>query len=225
MATTPPNLAGIIKKDDVFQKGTGSFRADYVSWARIAHLLHEHAPGWQFDLRFHEGGYLWSAPDGTGYVVGYFHDPEGDVTANFPFPCMDYRNDPMPLDKCSARVLTDTHRRAMCACAAFTFGLGYELWANEEVDAAAAPELKQRPAKAQPVAIPAKIKDVEIDWDEKGELRERLKKLGPERALALMASFREAFDIKGKSGFNDCVTSGEHGVWLKLHLEQFNAHG
>jgi hypothetical protein len=155
--------------------------------------------------------------------VGYFHDPEGGMTASFPFPCMDYRNDPMPLDKCSARVLTDTHRRAMCACAAFTFGLGYELWAKEEVDAPAAPELKPRPAKAQPVATSAD--DIELPFKERDALRDRLKDLGVDKARALMASFREAFDIKGKPGFNDCVTSGEHGAWLTLRLEELNAHG
>jgi len=56
---TIPNLAGVVTKDDVFRKGTGSYAADYVSWARIAMHLHAKAPGWEFALR--------EAPDG-GHV-------------------------------------------------------------------------------------------------------------------------------------------------------------
>jgi len=48
---TTPNLAGIIRKEDVYKKGTGNFSASYVPWARIAQLLHEHASGWDFHLK------------------------------------------------------------------------------------------------------------------------------------------------------------------------------
>ena len=155
--TSPPNLAGIIRKDDVYSKGTGSYAASYVPWARIAQLLHEHAPGWDFALRPVEGGgQIHKAPDGTGYVLGYFAGPDGFITSDFPFPCMDHRNNPIPFDKISARVLTDTHRRALCAAAAFHFSLGYELWAKQELEdakaepAPAATSKPQKPAKDEP---------------------------------------------------------------------------
>jgi hypothetical protein len=48
---TYPNLAGVITKDDVHSKGTGSYAASYVAWARIANHLHTHAPGWEFHLK------------------------------------------------------------------------------------------------------------------------------------------------------------------------------
>ncbi|WP_369010933.1 hypothetical protein, partial [Escherichia coli] len=41
--------------------------------------------------------------------------------------------------------MTDTHRRALCAAAAFTFGLGYELWAKAEIE-----EAKADPAASAP---------------------------------------------------------------------------
>jgi len=155
--TSPPNLAGIIRKDDVYTKGTGSYAASYVPWARIAQLLHEHAPGWDFALKLAEGGGpVHKAPDGTGYVLGYFAGPDGFITSDFPFPCMDHRNNPIPFDKISARVLTDTHRRALCAAAAFHFSLGYELWAKQELEdakaepAPAATSKPQKPAKDEP---------------------------------------------------------------------------
>ena len=130
-----PNLAGVITPQDIQQKGTGSYSASYVAWAKVAALLHTHAPGWQFHLRpTPEGLHVWAAPNGTGYLVGYFTSPEGEVTADFPQAVMDQRNNAMALDRISARDVTDTHRRALAACAAFTFGLAYELWAKDPVE-------------------------------------------------------------------------------------------
>ena len=154
---TTPNLAGIIRKEDVYKKGTGNFSASYVPWARIAQLLHEHAPGWDFHLKpTADGGLIHQAPDGTGYVLGYFAGPDAYATSDFPFPCMDHRNNPIPFDKVSARTLTDTHRRALCAAAAFHFSLGSELWAKQELEdakaepAPAATSRPQKPAKDEP---------------------------------------------------------------------------
>jgi len=160
---TIPNLAGIINKDDVFRKGTGSYAADYVSWARIANHLHSSAPGWEFHLKpSPEGGHVWQAPDGTAYLVSYFTGPEDQATPDFVYPCQDNRNQPIRFDKVSCRTLTDSHRRALCANAAFTFSLGYELWAREEIEEAkgeaelsveVSPKAEQKPkAAAKPKA-------------------------------------------------------------------------
>ena len=158
---TIPNLAGVISKDDVFRKGTGNYAADYVSWARIANHLHTQANGWEFHLKpAPDGGHVWQAPDGTGYLVSYFSGPDEQATPDFVFPCQDNRNQPISFDKVSCRTLTDTHRRALCANAAFTFGLGYELWAREEVSEASEPALQQsvKPAETKAKAAPAKVK-------------------------------------------------------------------
>jgi hypothetical protein len=132
---TIPNLSGVIKKDDVFRKGNGTYAADYVSWARIANHLHTSAPGWAFNVKPNpDGGHVWQAPDGSGYLVTYFTGPDrGTQTPDFLFPCQDNRNQPIPYEKVNCRTLTDTHRRALCANAAFAFSLGYELWAREEI--------------------------------------------------------------------------------------------
>jgi len=155
-----PNLAGVITKADVDTKGSGNFAASYVSWAKVAHLIHIHATGWEFHLKpTTDGSLIWKAPDATAYVIGYFTGPEDQATADFPFPAMDNRNAPIAFDKISARTLTDTHRRALCAAAAYTFGLAYELWAKEEVEnphrseeaPAPAPKAQAKPATpAQP---------------------------------------------------------------------------
>lgn len=170
---TYPNLAGVITKDDVFRKGTGSYAADYVSWARIANHLHTKAPGWEFALReAPDGGHVWKAPDGTGYIMGYFTGPEDESTELFPYPCQDHRNQPIQYDKVSCRVLTDTHRRGLCAAAAYFFSLGFELWAKEEVaeatktepestTVAPAPAAKPKPAAAATKEEPAPELDPE----------------------------------------------------------------
>ena len=48
MFSTPelPNLAGVITLSDVKQKGSGSYAADYVPWAKVMQLLNEKANGW-----------------------------------------------------------------------------------------------------------------------------------------------------------------------------------
>lgn len=134
-ASVFPDLSGIITPEDVSSKGTGSYKADYVNWAKVAHILHQNAPGWQFHLQpAPDGQLVWRSPNGTGFVVGYFTSPQGECTAQFPQAVMDNRNAPVPFDKISARDVTDTHRRALCAAACFTFGLAYELWAKEKIE-------------------------------------------------------------------------------------------
>lgn len=135
-----PYLAGIITADDVRQKGSGSYAADYISWAKVMQLINEHAPGWHPEM-----GELAFAPDQTGYVpVRFVHAESGKQTPWFPQSIMNNRNQPIPSEKISARDITDTHRRGICSAAACFFSLGYELWAREDY------------AQAEPQAEPAK---------------------------------------------------------------------
>jgi len=145
----PPNLGSVISAADIDKKGTGSYAADYVNWARTAQLLRENAPGWQFHLRpTAEGQHVWQAPNGTGYVVGYFEGPGGIVTPDFPQAVMDNRNQAVAMDKIDARDLTDTHRRCLCTAAAAQFGLAWQLWAKEPVENIHRDEPKQTPRPA-----------------------------------------------------------------------------
>jgi hypothetical protein len=148
----PPNLGSVISAADIDKKGTGSYAADYVNWARTAQLLRENAPGWQFHLRpTAEGHHVWQAPNGTGYVVGFFEGPGGATTPDFPQAVMDNRNAAILLDKIDARDLTDTHRRCLCTAAAAQFGLAWQLWAKEPVEN---PHRESDPAPAKPAANP-----------------------------------------------------------------------
>ena len=136
MTTTLPNLAGVIKTTDIYKK----MKFDYVAWAKTAQILREHAPGWQFclDKSTSEEGissYIFQAPDGTGFLMGYFEHIDTSVkTTLFPFAITDNAN--KALSKISSVNFQNSHRRCLCACACFTFGLAYELWAQIEIDEA-----------------------------------------------------------------------------------------
>jgi hypothetical protein len=148
-----PHLDAVITAEDVSTKGTGNYKADYVNWCRTSHLLREHAPDWQFHLRMAPtGGHVWEAPNGTGYVVGFFTAPDGSETADFPQAVMDNKNSAVPMARIDARDITDTHRRCLCTAAAATFGLAWQLWAREPLeDPHQAPE-RQRVTRQQAAA-------------------------------------------------------------------------
>ena len=219
---TIPNLAGVITKADIDTKGTGSYAAAYVNWAKVAHLLHEHAPGWQFHLRPNtDGGVIWQAPDGTALVHAYFTSPDGEETAEFPFPAMDNRNNPIPCEKVSARVLSDTHRRALAAASAFTFGLAYELWAKEEVEnphrEEAAPAAKPKPptqtSKKQPSPEPAAV-EPPLASGERDEILAVLREMFKSNKTAFErfnSEYRAAFNVPETVKTSDHIQTKQHG--------------
>ena len=228
-----PNLAGVITKADVDTKGTGSYAASYVNWAKVAHLLHEHAPGWDFHLRpALDGTLLHKAPDGTAFVVGEFIGPDDERLASFPFPCMDNRNNPIQLDKVSARILTDTHRRAMCACAAFSFGLAYELWAKDPVEDPHREEAPAKPAgkapakaaaKAAPAAEPAAPEAPPADGDpisedERKLCIELLKDLPAAQRNQIIVAFKAQFKLPDDALITQYITTTLHRDFIQQQL-------
>lgn len=130
---TVPYLAGVIEAKDVKEKGTG-FRAKYMAWAKVAQLFNEHCKGWTFHLRPSEQGHLlWTAPNGA-YLLCYFKDPSGKEYSDFPYAVMDNRNNAIPIDRITARDVADSSRRGFCAACCNQFSLGFQLWAQEEIE-------------------------------------------------------------------------------------------
>jgi hypothetical protein len=202
-----PNLGAVITKADVDTKGTGSYAADYVNWCRVAHLLHEHAPGWQFHLvRTADDGHVWQAPNGTAYVVGCFTGPDDARTPDFPQAIMDNRNNAIAFEKVTARDLTDAHRRCLCTASAAAFGLAWQLWARETIEdphreEAAKPAVQQdkpkaaEPAKAAPKPASKKAAGVVFLTEEEVEKVKVAVKNYAKRD-DLIAAFKKQFDIK-----------------------------
>jgi hypothetical protein len=216
-----PNLGNVITTDDVSQKGTGSYKADYVNWCRTMHLLHEHAPGWQFCLaHYADASHAWKAPNGTAYVVGYFTGPNGERTPDFPQAIMDSRNNAVAYEKVSARDLTDSHRRCLCTAAAAQFGLAWQLWAREEVE-------NPHRGESTPTAKPAaKVQGVS-DGDQPLSENDRnlclglIKELTPEGLASFLESFRRDFNLKPDAKVAPALTSKKHQDWMNANLTKF----
>ena len=196
---TIPDLSGLITKDDVNHINMGNRQIDYTSWAKITQLIKQNAPGWEFNLRQSESSnFVWSAPNGTGFFVCYFTSPEKEATADFPYPIMDHRNNPVKFSEISSRVLTDNHRRAFCACACFTFALAHEMWSQEEVrdtalkNAVTGTQPQQNLKQKQAPKAPAREPDIHkgfgkrLDQSEKGTF------------IALIKAFNDEYPSKSE---------------------------
>lgn len=228
--TDIPNLGGVITPDDISTKGTGSYAADYVNWAKIAHLLHVHAPGWQFALRTtSDGNHIFKAPDGSGYVVGYFVNGS-ERTPDFPQACMDNRNNPIPAERITARTLTDTHRRCLCTAAAFTFGLGYELWARVEVEnpmrdeqpiaeTTSANEPQSKPAKT--ITGGASFRVPKLTADEIKAIRDQVSQMPVAARNQVIKAFVAHFHLPSDHPAGDYIKTKAHADFL---VEQIKGH-
>lgn len=222
----PPDLAGVISKEDVFRKG----HADFVAWARIANYLHRHAPGWQVALRSDPSGqHVWKAPNGTAYLVLYFVGPDGTVTEDFPYAITDNRNNPIQFEQVNARMLTDSHRRGFCAAAAMHFGLAYELWAKEEVDAAEEPApVQTKPAPAKAKSAPAKAKAAPatpaepaaerlLSTQEKEELNALIMARPKPYIKALVDAFAAEFKLEAPVAAK--IQTQQHAKFIEIYMK------
>jgi hypothetical protein len=213
-----PNLGSVITTDDVSQKGSGSYKADYVNWCRVAHLLHENAPGWQFNVQpSPSGSHVWEAPNGTAYVVGYFTGPNGERTPDFPQSVMDNRNAPIAFAKVSARDFTDTHRRCLCTAAAATFGLAWQLWAREEVENPhRAPDPKSDPTNAPSVQeLPPEKRPMKPE--EREQLKLSIGDLPDQTKKEFLEKFRKEFNVKTPKVFN-AIQEVRHLTWIQNNM-------
>ena len=217
-----PNLGNVITTDDVSQKGTGSYKADYVNWCRTMHLLHDHAPGWQFVIAEHpiSNEHVFKAPNGTAYVVGFFLGPDGDRTPDFPQAIMDNRNNAIPFDKVSARDLTDSHRRCLCTAAAAQFGLAWQLWAREEI------ENPHRESVAAPAKPAAKIEGVEKDdqplsEQDRNQCLLLAQELSQDGLARFCEDFRRRFDLPAGSKVATYLTSVKHQKWMNANMSKY----
>lgn len=232
--TDYPNLGDVITQADVSTKGTGSYAADYVNWCRVSHLLHDHAPGWQFALKNHpDTGHVWKAPDGTAYVVGCFEHIGGSDTPYFPQAIMDNRNNAIAFEKVTARDLTDAHRRCLCSAAAAQFGLAWQLWAREPLEnphrEADKTSIKQEAPKpepsqvrdTQPKTTKASAKKEEtivfLTEDEVEEIKGWVKAY--EKRDDLITAFKKQFKIMAPR-IADRIQFPEHKEYIRKYIAE-----
>ena len=222
-----PDLSGLISKEDLHKKG--SF-ATYMNWARTTQYLREHASGWEFHLEPKNEEYVWPSPDGSGYLMCFFQNGE-KKTPLFPFPIMDNRNNPLPLEKISARDVSDSHRRGLCACAAFVFGLAYELWARIEIEEAA--KVKVEPEKKEVVRSPKRgaaakqLANEMIQGNPLEDLYRELQDLAPNLRSEALTQFKALrfpkSDIVGNKGLFELIKTEQHINDVKAIIEDIKS--
>ncbi len=185
------------------------------------HLLHDYAPGWQFHLAHYvDSSHVWKAPNGTAYVVGYFSNPNGERTPDFPQAIMDNRNNAIAFDKVSARDLTDSHRRCLCTAAAAQFGLAWQLWAREEVEN---PHRETAPAASKPAA---KVEGVSEDDQpllkkDRELLLQWITDMPAANRDAFCAAFRSQFKLAAQAKVAPAITSKKHETWIQAVMNEY----
>jgi hypothetical protein len=212
-----PNLAGTATADLVETiSGGGSFKASYINWSRTVQKLREHAPGWMPELvRNHDGGMLHRAPAGA-YLLIRFRHLDGTTTPEVPQAIMDTKNNSVPLEKISARDVTDTHRRGVCMAAAFTFGLAYELWAKMPLETGFAAE--DKPAQnPEPAPVPiGKLLPTDGVWD---ALDDEMQKFIESQADKVKAAYSAGgAEVAAALIYRDLNLTSEEilGLWTRL---------
>lgn len=128
-----PNLSGLADPQNVSQKGTGIFTADYINWARTLHDIRQHAPGWMPEMQQDiDGNEIHKAPDGSRYLVIRFTHIDGTMTAGIPHAIMDHKMMPLAGDKVGARDVADSFVRGACKAAAALFGYAWQMWSKDD---------------------------------------------------------------------------------------------
>ena len=218
-----PNLTGVISPEDVESKGSGSYKADYISWARTMQLLHQHAPGWLPDAIPAEGGcLLHNAAVGCYLLIRFVHT-DGTVTPAVPQAVMDNRNNAIPFDKITARDITDTHRRGLAMAAALQFGLASELWAGNMGENPYRPEPAKAPS-GNGKTIPATQQEPSSNGSAPtvDSLKKLMAKLPADDAKALkqafMADHHPSFD--GDMNLSH-LGKAEHRIALKQLIDEY----
>ena len=203
-----PYMAGVITANDVRQKGTGKFAADFVSWAKTMQLINEHHNGWQPQLAMNpDGGHVFKAPDGSAYIIVSFIHPEEGESTEWPYAVTNNNNQAIAYEKVSCDLLTKAHRRAICSAAAGFFSLGYEMWAREEYaqaeDKAAPPvplqqdvQVKPAAAKKKPVKAAPEPAEQQSREELEGKLTDILYTLPKEQVSSFLEQKTKVYGLK-----------------------------
>ena len=233
-----PNLGGLITKDDIYYKG----KVPYCSWAKTAQRIRENAPNWFFALEPNpEGGFIWKAPDNTGYILGYFQN----VITGIKLPLYHYAitkgfNSTIPLDEISSNDLQKAHRRCLCACACYSFGDAFELWAGLEIEDAkkeeALPEkedrIKRTPDKPKDKGEPIEsIEDKDYGKPISDTARQTvidkmtaLFKKHPDKKDALIDKFKKQYGITTKQLSHADIRTAEQGQFLTIAINEIDSN-
>ena len=220
-----PNLGGLITEDDLYYKG----KVPFCSWAKTAQRIRVNAPNWFFALEPDPNGQLvWMAPDNTGYLMGCFVNViTGVKLPLFPYAITDNTNKAISYEKISSNHIQNSQRRHLCACACYSFGDAYELWADVEVKDLDQPK-EEQPENNDVVRTPTKPnqepdKDYLIPKPINPQARDLIcqdiRESGHQEQI--LKDFKEHFKLKVDKVRPQNITLSEHGRFLRQAVEKY----
>jgi len=221
-----PNLGGLITEDDLYYKG----KVPFCSWAKTAQRLRENAPNWFFALEPDPNGQLvWMAPDNTGYLMGYFQNIETGI--KLPLYVYSITNNfqkGIQYDKISTTDIQKAHRRCLCACACYSFGDAFELWAGLEVKEAKKeeePEVADNTVERTPTKINQEPEEnyllpQQINPKARDLICDDVRNSGYQKQI--LKDFKEHFNLKVANVHRENITLSEHGRFLRQAIEKYN---
>ena len=220
-----PNLGGLITTGDLYKKG----RFTYSAWAKTAQRIREEAPNWFFALEPDPNGQLvWMAPNNTGYLMGCFINViTGVKLPLFPYAITDNTNKAISYENISSNHIQNSQRRHLCACACYSFGDAYELWADVEVKDLDQPK-EEQPENNDVVRTPTKPnqepdKDYLIPKPINPQARDLIcqdiRESGHQEQI--LKEFKDYFKLKVKQVRPENITLSEHGRFLRQAVEKY----
>ena len=230
-----PNLGGTIVEDDIYYKG----KFKYSAWAKTAQRIRDNAPNWYFALEPNpEGGFVFKAPNNTGYIMGYFQNIiSGTKLPLYPYAITAGYNKPVSFDEISANDIQNSHRRCLCACACYSFGDAFELWAQIEIKGLDQEEeekedrIKRTPDKpndkGEPVeSIEDKNYGKPISKYAKDAVVTKMMNLSkqyPNKKDSVIDKFKKMFDITQEGIGPDDIRTAEQGKALTLLINEIDS--
>ena len=220
-----PNLGGLITTGDLYKKG----RFTYSAWAKTAQRIREEAPNWFFALEPDPNGQLvWMAPNNTGYLMGCFVNViTGVKLPLFPYAITDNTNKAISYENISSNHIQNSQRRHLCACACYSFGDAYELWADVEVKDLDQPK-EEQPENNDVVRTPTKPnQEPDKDYLIPKPINEMARDLicqdirNSGHQEQILKEFKEHFKLKVKSVRPENITLSEHGRFLRQAVEKY----
>ena len=220
-----PNLGGLITTGDLYKKG----RFTYSAWAKTAQRIREEAPNWFFALEPDPNGPLvWMAPNNTGYLMGCFVNVVTGVKLPlFPYAITANTNKAIDYEKISSNHIQNSQRRHLCACACYSFGDAYELWADVEVKDLDQPK-EEPPENNDVVKTPTKpnqkpeenyLIPPEINPQARDLICQDIRNSGHQEQI--LKEFKEHFKLKVKQVRPENITLSDHGRFLRQAVEKY----
>lgn len=222
-----PNLGGLITEDDLYYKG----KVPYCSWAKTAQRIRENAPNWFFALEPDPNGQLvWMAPDNTGYIMGYFQNVETGIKLPlYVYSITNNYQKGIKYDQISTTDIQKAHRRCLCACACYSFGDAFELWAGLEVkeskEVIEEPEVADNTVERTPTKTNQEPEEnyllpQQINEKARDLICDDIRKSGHQKEI--LSNFKEHFKLKVTSVRPENITLSEHGRYLRQAIEKYN---